>query len=470
MLPHNFFAFTAVVFGLIFLIATPPFQAPDEGCHFMRIYQISEGRPAAEGNPRPLVITASDGRIETVPLFGGNLPAGIERLLSLFDPLPFHPETKMNAAVIKSAFSISLDKSDRVFLNFPITALYSPVAYIPQTAGILFGRLLGLSPLLLMYLGRFFNFAVWILLIRIAILKTPVYKSVFALLALMPMTLFQAASLSADGFIYALSFCLIAFILSAAYGEADKPETLLIIITALALSLTKQLYLLIFLLYLCVPAKKAGGFSRQLLFIAAVFLSGLLLSSGWNMAMKYSGGAAHVSDLYKSFTKPDVSFLRQLEFVEGKPLVFMAAVFNTFRDMWALYGKAFVGILGYLDTYLPDTLIVTYFMALLFAALFDHDEARKIPAAHKAVFLLIVVSATLFIFLWNYAMSSPVGADTVRGVQGRYFIPIAPLLFAVFYNRRLGFRHSKEIVKIVSYTYPIIALAISTAALFQRYY
>jgi len=40
--PERIFIFVGLLFGLLFLIVTPPFQAPDEPAHFFRAYEISD--------------------------------------------------------------------------------------------------------------------------------------------------------------------------------------------------------------------------------------------------------------------------------------------------------------------------------------------------------------------------------------------------------------------------------------------
>ena len=42
MHPERIFIFVGLLFGLLFLIVTPPFQAPDEPAHFFRAYEISD--------------------------------------------------------------------------------------------------------------------------------------------------------------------------------------------------------------------------------------------------------------------------------------------------------------------------------------------------------------------------------------------------------------------------------------------
>jgi len=54
--------------------------------------------------------------------------------------------------------------------------------------------------------------------------------------------------------------------------------------------------------------------------------------------------------------------------------------------------------------------------------------------------LLVVVFATTYVSInaMNYLGWNPVGARTVDFLQGRYFIPIAPLAFLLLTNRRLS--------------------------------
>src|SRR4030095_2970885 len=188
--PEKTFFFLSLIFGFLFLTLTPPFQVPDENVHFFRAYQFSEGN-----------------------LFGGILPKSLTITTSKFEYLPFHPERKVKPEVIFSLLRLPLEshvKSDYFRNNL------SPIAYLPQVIGIELGRIFDLSPLLLMYFGRTVNLFVWIFLIFTAIKTTPIFKWLFCLLALSPMALFQAASLSKDSFTIGASFLVIALSLQYA--------------------------------------------------------------------------------------------------------------------------------------------------------------------------------------------------------------------------------------------------------------
>ena len=95
-------------------------------------------------------------------------------------------------------------------VSFSAIITYSPISYLASAFAITIGKILNFSPIILMYIGRLANLLVWLLFIYLAIRITPVHKWVLLILSLMPMTIFQGASLSADSFTMALSFLVIA--------------------------------------------------------------------------------------------------------------------------------------------------------------------------------------------------------------------------------------------------------------------
>lgn len=183
--PLRFFIVVATVFGGFFMLVTPPLQTPDETVHFLRAYQISEANP---------VIDRVDGKV------GGRLPKSLGDTIAETTTNPqisFYPSAKYDAGKTYRSLSIDDDGQKEVY-DFSATALYSPVSYMPQAVGVGVGRLLGLSPVVMMYLGRLCNLATWIALIALAIKFIPRKKWVVAAVGLLPMALSQAASLSSD--------------------------------------------------------------------------------------------------------------------------------------------------------------------------------------------------------------------------------------------------------------------------------
>src|SRR5215471_11761173 len=124
LIPEKIFLIFSLLFGFLFLILTPPFQAPDEDIHFLRAYQFSEGH-----------------------LFGGNSPESITRSIAQFQNLPHHPEKKVGFSDIHQLLNLPL--KNNITSDYFSNTL-SPLAYVPQVLGITLGRILNLSPLLLM--------------------------------------------------------------------------------------------------------------------------------------------------------------------------------------------------------------------------------------------------------------------------------------------------------------------------------
>lgn len=193
--PEKAFVTIGLIFGILFLLITPPFQVADETAHFFRSYQVSEGQIVAEKQKNQV---------------GGPLPQSlVDTWQKVSSGIPNNPEIKQKPADIFSLLNLPLKSDNKIFGHFPNTSLYSPIPYLPQAAGMMLGKAFGLSPIILLYLGRIFNLLVWLLLGYISIKITPIFQWVFFLLALTPMSLFQAASLSADAVTNSLSILLI---------------------------------------------------------------------------------------------------------------------------------------------------------------------------------------------------------------------------------------------------------------------
>ena len=130
-----------------------------------------------------------------------------------------------------------------------------------QALAIAAGRVVGFSPLLLLYAGRLGNLFFWLACGWACLRILPVYRWVFVLLLLMPMPLILAASLSADTFHTATCFLLVAVCLRWGLAEEGRlawwKVGALVLLTGL-LSWSKSGYqpLLLLLLIISLVASK----------------------------------------------------------------------------------------------------------------------------------------------------------------------------------------------------------------------
>ena len=452
--PRRAFAVLAPLFGLLYVFATPPFQSPDEPQHFYRAYQVSE---------LGIIGQKTTGKPE--PRAGGFLPKSLKRVAELvLDDIPHNEERHVEPQAIKSALAVPLEPDDREFLEFPTNVLYSPVPYAPQALGIFLGRMFQAPPIVLLYLARLLNLAVWFVFVYAAIRVTPVHRWVFLLLALAPMSIAQAASASADALANGAAFLLVASIFEAAFSPAatmERSRRRAITGLSLVVTLCKPVYSLLPVLVLLIPAAKFGS-PRKFKKAAAS-----LLALCWGTLAAWS---AAVSPLAVPLQQ-GVSSSGQLRLILTQPLRFLDAVRHMISTHFFHHLREFVGQLGWLDVALPFALAILYILVLIFAALADKTGEISVRARPKALGLAVVLVSAAAIVTTIYIVWNPVGAGGIEGVQGRYFIPFGPLLLLLFYNRKISPLVEKiRVLRAALIAFSAFTLVFGLAALLSRYY
>lgn len=455
IVPEKIFLFLGIVYGMLLLLITPPFQSPDEPEHFYRSFQISEGHLVAQKRQNGI---------------GGDLPESLYVTAKMFHRLILQPERKQNIEDIFNLLSLPLNKDNRIFTHFPNTAVYSPIPYLPQALAISLGKLFYFSPLLLMYLGRISNLLIWVLLVYFAIKLTPFCKWLFFLLALMPMSLFQAASLSADSFTNCLSFLLIALFLRIAFTEnsaIQKRHIYILVILSLLLSLSKQVYFLIPLLFLLIPTDKFGARKKYFAIFFFFFFMNIVVLLIWYSIIDI---VRDIYKIYKLYEIYSVSPDKQMLFILSHPLEYCRILVMTYMENWKIYMDSFVGQLGHLDTSLSELFRVSYLTILIFVALADTHESIVISLKQRCLIFLTLVASFIVINTIAYVGWTPVGKKFIGGIQGRYFIPISPLFFLLFYNKKFNLNLNRKGFNLMIICFSVFSLTYTLFVILHRYY
>ncbi len=444
--PQKAFVTIGLIFGILFLLITPPFQAADEYNHFYRSFQISEGQIIAQKHQKGV---------------GGFLPKTLVTTTERVSVgIPFNPKGKQKPENIFSLFNLPLESNNRVFVAFPNTAVYSPIPYLPQILGITLGKIIGLSPILLMYVGRICNLLVWLILGYLAIRVTPICKWTFFLLALTPMSLFQAASLSADAVTNGVAFLLIATFLQTAL-ESKKVVTgtqvFIIFLLSVLLALAKQAYFPLVGLFLLIPVEKVGNRKKYVGIFALLFLASVCAIATWSFFSKST----------YTILVPDVAPSEQVHFILTHPFDLVGVILRTFCKDGIEYISQFIGKLGWLDTKLPPLFILSYLVMLGFVSLVNHRKYLLISQRQKRILLLTLILNVILIATILYISWTPVGKERILGLQGRYFIPIAPLVFLLLYNNKFQVKvRSGMIISL----YSVFSASLTATILLKRYY
>jgi uncharacterized membrane protein len=400
------FALLAMVYGLALLVLTPPFGNPDEHIHLARAYLISEGHFAVPGQapgaeawiPRSIV-TLYERMAHAEPLRSPRTYRGSELLGTLDQALD--PENRVQAGYLGA---------------------HGPIAYAPQALAIFLGRTREASPAVLLYLGRLSNLLAYVVAGYLAITLAPLRKWALCLLFLAPMPLAQAASLSADAPTNALAFLFVAAVWRNLFAQQSRISRLdvgVLVLASALLGITKPGYWPLAALALLVPGNRFRDGRRRWLLCTGVMIAAVLPSLFWLLAARTAEPVAASTG-----TDPE----GQLLFILHNPIGFMRITFRTISIAWVDYGRTLVGVLGHLNIPLPGALYLIYPLALVAAALADPRDPEELSPPRRIALAGIFFACAGCVFIMAYLGWNPVGAENISGVQGRYFVPMLPLL------------------------------------------
>jgi uncharacterized membrane protein len=419
------FVVIALFFGLIIVKEVPLFWGLDESAHFGRSYQISQGHFA----PKKLH-NGNYGGVLPASVVGLDAAAHQDLLTPSLAPVIGRHDDK-HAALQKMMASQKIDRSRKENFNFPGSASYSPLAYVAPSAGILVCRVIDCSVGQTVLLARGFSLIsyVGIVAFSLCLLRKQRLKWLVFVIALLPMAVFQASAVSADGPVISLSLLLFALTLKVLVEKKlSWPLLALLGLVALWLPLAKATYGLLDLCLLPV-ALVLWEDRRKALRYASVSLAVIVLVTlGWLHAAR--GATKAISLLQASSPNGGtiISIRKQAQLMLHKPQVFEQAFVNTVVIDEPYWVYSTVGEFGLNTVQLPLGAIVLADTIIVASAFYASNEAVR----HKAssIFMGTVSVATAFgILLTLYLTFTYAGKANIDGVQGRYFIPLLPFFF-----------------------------------------
>jgi uncharacterized membrane protein len=328
--------------------------------------------------------------------------------------------------------------TELVRVSFP--AFYTAVPYAPQALAQFIGRKSGGRTLYVFYAGRVMNAIAGVLLVMLAMRLLPEAAWVFGVVGLTPMFLYLAGSFSADAVTCGLAFC--------AAAAALRPINAAFPITAALLSLAKPGYALIALL-----ATPRWRERKQRTWIGVGLIA--VVVGGW-IASASARGAYYPM---RGDVVTDAS--AQMKHLAQAPFQFVRVALSDYASHATQYLDHLIGRLGWLDIGLPRIVLVLYVLLFLYAAL---SIPLRLGAVHRAMLAAVVAGTMLLLSLAQYLLWSPVGGAIIEGLQGRYFLPIAPLVLLAISANRLRWTHW------AAYVVAIAGNAIALYTLTRHYY
>ena len=401
---EKIFLAISIPLGLMFLVLIPIGQVPDEPSHFARVYEISLG----------CFMASEDGR---------NMP------IEIADDLIMEQNSGNYSDVLHKI--ITKNSGKLIHYSFINTAVYNFVCYIPQTIGVLVGRILNLPILLSAYFGRLTNFICWIILVYLSVKYIPFAKKTLILISLLPMTLQEAVSLSPDSLTYSACLFLISYTLYLAYQKMSitKKDYAILSILCVVVSLCKIVYMPICLILFTLPKEKFKSKKDKYIKICSLAFVVIILNLIW---LKIASG-------FLVETHPGVNPNLQKSWILSHPFSYLKVIMNSFFYncefyLYSMLGQSLELLSVNVSKYYPTLSLI----GIVGLTILDRFTMAFIKIKDRVILVCILVSVLILIFTSLYIQWTPLKNLIVNGVQGRYFLPILLFVPLVFFKSKKG--------------------------------
>lgn len=318
------------------------------------------------------------------------------------------------------------------------------IYYLPQALGLSVGRLLKLGTVPMLLLGRLFSLIVYAILVYLAIRKMPFAKLSLALIALLPISLQQAASFSYDAMINAVAFLFVSYCLYVSYTEQEirAGEMAVILVTGCMLASVKGgTYLpLCFLPLLALLSRKNLTRRQKLCTVALVTLCLLFFFND-----RLAATIARLSTEQGTVTGgAKGAEIYTFGYILRQPQRLIGMLVNTFYEQGDAYVRNMLGgNLAWRDININWFIVFGFLLILLISCIRTSKEYR-VSGAQKAYIGLLCLGTFGLLELSMLLAWTPLKLNYITGVQGRYFLPFLPLVLVMLRNSFFQIRRNVD--------------------------
>ena len=399
--PENAFLTFGLIIGILLVFLTPLGAGFDEDTHIARIWEMSQfefipNRLLGQGPYFPQVFYKISYRQETIIH-----PTGID--------------------FYKDNINLKIDWDNMI--NHKTRSLYSPLAYLPQAFIMgLFGRLLDAPVMLIYFLLRLSYLFSYILMVYVAIRIIPFGKNILALLAFAPMAIIQASIVSPDAISNGVSFLFIAWVFylcGQKEGSISKRHIYITWLMVVFLASVKINSMPLILLLVFIPKRFFHDRKEFTYFWVVNIIITIIFCGGWNfITLMNPGNAGNDQDIF--------SFERLFEFGTNGSII-LHSFWEDMKIHFLQYYREWIGVFGYGYWELPYSIYILYPALLLVALL--HDSTNGAFRKWQRIFMILLCTVGVWFVIFIFQILVTANGDfSLSGLQGRYFIPLMPLL------------------------------------------
>jgi hypothetical protein len=417
--------------GIASAVITPPGRVPDEPTHVARAAGLLHGAVFAV---RKEVRNKKTGRII--------LSAGVKVDRGLYRA-GFGTVTMFQGRTVVTADDAGRQRAkpvmrELVFAAIPNTAQYFPAPYVPAALAMAITQAMHTPTYVSILAARLAMLAAYLALGAAALTVAAAGEALLLTVLIMPMTIFLAGSVNSDGVLIGLA-CLGVACLTRAQSEMRVSGGVRVGgLVCLAVMLGSKITLFPLLGLALLPLAPAGWWRR----VREMLLAAAPVALWWALVVgfvsvrfyipQYRPGPLFLGDAATETYGPDPAANLHILLHPATRLISLPWV--TLVDGGAQTLREMIGVLGGLQIVFPDAFYIAWGVAVLVAigglGLVRGDAG---PRPAESLFVLALIVAIYWLTqITEYIDWSPVGADHVQGMQGRYLLPVLPILiFAV---------------------------------------
>lgn len=280
------------------------------------------------------------------------------------------------------------------------------------------------------YIVRLVKLIIYSLVIAISIKIIPIYKPLVLLIGLIPQSLFLAVNFSYDPVVNMFLILAISIFIKEYYEKSKKltlKSALMFTISSLIGVLPKAIYAPIILVGVILPKDKFKDKKQMYCFKGA--LIGLFITCMLTFVIPLINNPTSLDDSRGGNT----SAVEQVKLIFRNPTSFINVFWREaiLETPNRLVSPDALGLLSYYGTMRCDASYLLIWLAIIIASV-GESKKDKIKLRNRIILFSILLIIISFIWGSMYLGYTPVGENTINGVQCRYFLPLyLPLLYVL---------------------------------------
>lgn len=392
----------SILLGWMFIVLNPFPHLLDEGTHFFRAVGISQ---------LDLLNEVVDGEI------GSYMPANFAQIL----------ETQWSIKAFALNPSLWLQKFDsaKVFFRNPYASSILPLNHCVGAVGVLISKVLQMNILGTILTGRLTVYVYYTLVSYWAIKTTKYYKSIFFVVATLPIVQWLAGSYSTDPVLLANALLFVSICFKYRFSDTmikiSKREIVLMMFLGASVASVKYcIYAPVLLMFFLIPRECFENKKQHKITVAlAIGVIFLVILCQLGLLKMFP---------FKEDRLVNVDTAEQIKFMLGN----IGFSIKNFADYFV--GTFYMHLQSFYFDHGSTMRTVSNMLSFLcvLSAVIAPDKYEFKTRKEKRMFLItdIVIVGIVWVLIMAalYAGYTPVGASGVNGLQSRYFLPILILV------------------------------------------